>query len=41
LETAPIRALIAMLKHPAFHQKLEEMGGYQTKGSGEVVLIDC
>jgi len=41
LETEPIRALIAMLKHPVFHQKLEEMGGYQIVGSGEVVRIDC
>jgi len=41
LEMEPIRALIAMLKHPAFHQKLQEMGGYTVDRCGEVVLLDC
>jgi len=41
LEMEPIRSLIAMLKHPAFRQKLQEMGGYTVEHCGEVVLLDC
>jgi putative molybdopterin biosynthesis protein len=38
LELQPIQSFILMLKNPEFLKKLDAMGGYSHKNSGEVVL---
>ena len=40
LESEHIRFFIAVLKHPQFHRKLEELGGYTAELCGEVVYIE-
>jgi putative molybdopterin biosynthesis protein len=41
LESQHIKAFIDTLKNTELHSKLTELGGYDTKHCGEVVLIDC
>jgi putative molybdopterin biosynthesis protein len=40
LELQPIQSFISMLKHPEFLKRLDSMGGYSHKNSGEVVYVE-